>query len=113
MFLSWKGFRNGHTEDIWRTHKKAFEIAAYIHPHWNKLKDGAKRLHARNIHQVLGHDLKSPSKFLICWTQNGEPIGGTRTSIILAREIKIPVYNLGSWDFQEITPEQLVVRITV
>jgi hypothetical protein len=111
IYVPWKGFRGGQTGDIHKIHKRAFVIAAFIHPSWHKLQDGSKKLHARNIHQVLGRDLKTPSKFLICWTKNGELVGGTRTSIVLAREIEIPVYNLGLDKYDQITPTDLVYEI--
>jgi hypothetical protein len=36
----------------------AYEVAARFHPRWNALSYGAKTLHARNAHQVLGYDLR-------------------------------------------------------
>jgi hypothetical protein len=73
---------------------KACQMAKRIHPAWDRCDEYARALHARNCFQVLGRNLDSPSKFLICWTPNGAPIGGTRTAIMLARENEIPVYNL-------------------
>jgi len=46
--------------------------------------DYAKKLHGRNVKQVLGDDLKTPSDFLLCWTKEGKDVGGTRTAIVLA-----------------------------
>jgi hypothetical protein len=43
----------------------------------------------------LGGDLKTPSSFLVCWTPNGEDVGGTRTAIVLARKNNIEILNLG------------------
>jgi hypothetical protein len=75
---------------------KSLEIAKRIHPAWDKCKPYWQKLHARNCFMILGLDLKTPSQFVICWTPNGADVGGTRTGIVLARENKIPVYNLES-----------------
>jgi hypothetical protein len=92
IWVPWIGFNN--STSLLLPSPESFDIAATIHPAWNKLKDSHKKLHARNVHQVLGKDLKTPSKFLICYTEDGFPSGGTATAIRLAYEREIPVYNL-------------------
>lgn len=74
---------------------QAQEIAASVHPAWNRLSDVAIKLHTRNVFQVLGRDLNAPSKIVICWTPNGEIVGGTATAIKIAMKHGIPVWNLG------------------
>jgi hypothetical protein len=104
IFLPWKGF-NSNDSPLFTQSQEARDIAEKIHPKWTNLTEGMKKLHARNIHQVLGKDLNSPSLFLVCWTENGEEIGGTRTAIICAKENNIPVFNLAKdcakelWNF--------------
>ena len=73
---------------------QCMKLAADIHPAWGRLSFGAKKLHARNTLQVLGLDLKTPSRFVVCWTPFGEDTGGTRTAIVLARRHEIPIFNL-------------------
>jgi len=87
---------NGKKEIYFAKHanQKAIDLAATIHPAWNKCTDYVKKLHARNCFQVLGYNLNIPSKILICWTKDGKDIGGTRTAIVLARKNKIRVLNL-------------------
>lgn len=93
IYLPWKDF-NGNKSSLLFT-KEAFQLAATIHPVWENLKPGAKYLHARNAHQVLGQDLKSPSLFLVCWTENGDKKGGTATALTLAEQNNILIFNLG------------------
>lgn len=95
IFLPWKNFNNIESEYT-SASDKAFEIASKIHPAWSRCSQGAKKLHARNIHQVLGDDLTKPSEFVICYTKDGKDIGGTRTAIVLAKHMGIKVYNLGN-----------------
>jgi hypothetical protein len=49
----------------------AWELASIYHPIWEKLKQGAQKLHARNCHQVLGLGLNELVDVLICWTPDG------------------------------------------
>lgn len=93
IWLPYKGF-NESTSRFILNKGPAFEIASTIHPVWHHLGYGAKLLHARNCHQVLGADLRTPSKFLICWTKGGGQYGGTATAIKLAMRWQIPVFNL-------------------
>lgn len=102
IYLPWRGF-NGHSH----AHRdsparEAYVMAASVHPAWHRLQAGARALHARNCHQVLGDDLATPSRFLICWTQDGcereeertKDTGGTATAIVLACRHGVPVFNL-------------------
>jgi len=98
IYLPWQGF-NKRDGIVVGNKFKARDMAQAIHPYWESLTDGGKKLHTRNICQVLGRDLKTPSKFLICWTPDGKPSGGSRTAIVCAMEHDIPVYNLKNSKF--------------
>ena len=103
IFIAWNGFsgRKETEEGVYclkgEITQQAETIAAEVHPAWDRLSHGARGLHSRNCFQVLGSDLSSPSKFLVCWAQidkHGVPKGGTRTSWVLATQNNIPCYNL-------------------
>ncbi len=93
IYLPWHGFNNNDSM-LFMPSPEAHELAASVHSGWPFLTPAAKKLHARNCHQVLGADLKTPSRFVVCWTKGGMPVGGTATAIKLAIRNKIPVYNL-------------------
>lgn len=95
IWVPWLGFNDSTSTNL--PSPEAFEIASQIHPAWDKLKQGAKALHARNIHQLLGKDLQTPSEFVLCYTRNGDTIGGTATVIRLATQLKIPIFNFGKY----------------
>lgn len=78
--------------------KEAYEIAEKFHPYWHNLSQGARKLQARNSHQVLGLDLNTLSKFIICWTKNGKSSGGTGQAIRIARAYNIPVFDAGNYN---------------
>ena len=98
IYLPWKGFR-GHPSPLYHTLTGALDIAREIHLNWKACSLPVRKLHARNIHQVLGHDLNSPSECVVCWTPNGKAVGGTRTAIVCAEMHDILVFNLalGPW----------------
>ena len=100
IYLPWAGYENHHKythgglnilpSDIKLTDERIAEgMAESVHPAWEACKQGAKKMHTRNVFQVLGRTLDQPSKMLIAWTKldrNGNPKGGTATAIKLAVE---------------------------
>jgi len=93
IFLPWKNF-NKNDSSLFEISGGAIELAQKYHPAWGRLKQGAQKLMARNVYQVLGYDLKSPSDCIVCWTSDGEPSGGTGQAIRIATDFNIPVFNL-------------------
>ncbi len=84
---------------------EAQDRVSALHPAWDKLSAGAKALHTRNVFQVLGKDLCTPSEFLVCYApvdKYGIPKGGTRTSFILAKENGIPCFNFATENKEDI-----------
>lgn len=97
IFLPWKGFNRNESSLVARDLPgKAAVIAAAAHPNWRALRPAAKWMHTRNVAQVLGADLETPSEFVICWTPKGSGSGGTGQAIRVAQEYDIPVYDLGA-----------------
>ena len=94
IFIPWKSFGEG----IVPTETEfAHNLLKEVHPAYDRLSQGALKLHLRNVNQVLGADLNTPSKFLICWAKTdkqGSPIGGTRTAWKIAEKYGIPCFNL-------------------
>lgn len=89
IYLPWKGF-NGNKSAFIVQPGEAFEITEKYHPCFSKLTDGAKKLQARNSHQVLGLDLKSPADCIICYTSK---TGGTTQALRIAEDYQIPIFN--------------------
>ena len=97
IFIPWKNFNGVVGGIIPSTSEKSLGIIRKIHPVFDRLSEGAKKLHLRNINQVLGHNLDNPSSFLICWANvdnKGIPKGGTRNAWCLASLYEIPCFNL-------------------
>jgi len=93
IFLPWRGF-NGSTSKFYTAMEEAYEIASRIHPAWDRCQQAAKKLHARNCHQILGPHLNEPSGVVVCWTPDGNIVGGTTTAVMLAEEHGIKVLNM-------------------
>jgi len=98
IYLPWRSFAPGQHPRaellVTGDDPDARVIAASYHPAWDRCSRGARALHTRNVHQVLGRDLAQPSQFLICWTPGGHDLGGTATAIKIARANGVIVYNL-------------------
>jgi len=92
IFLPWPEF-NGNRSPYGRPSTQAMKMAQLYHPTWWGLKPGARLLHARNVHQILGPDLATPSEFVVCWAPDEEH-GGTSQAIRIARAHELPVVNL-------------------
>jgi len=105
IFLPWVKFE-GLTGTV-VSDPLAFTVASQLHPRWHSLSQGAQKLMARNTHQILGADLKSPVDFVLCWTPDGAETstsirtGGTGQAIRLANLHNIPVFNMHNPDALE------------
>lgn len=100
IFLPWRGF-GGRAAGAGRVVvadagvlAEAERLAREFHPAWHRCSDAARKLHTRNVFQVMGADLKSPSLFVVCWTPGGAGTGGTGQAIRLAAANDIPVFDL-------------------
>ena len=83
----------------------AEDIVKEVHPYWHNLKQGARKLHTRNVSQVLGQDLNTPSKFLLfCSDESDKGVvsGGTATAVNLARKWNIPCFNIRNHTAREL-----------
>lgn len=95
LFLPWKGY-NGWDYGNWSLNENHMHAAWLAHPNWDACKPSVRKLHARNAKIILGQRLASPSKFVVCYTKNGNAIGGTGVAITMADTHLIPVFNLGA-----------------
>ena len=103
IFVPWSGFNNLFGENIISLSDMPSSLiyraeweARQVHPAFDKLTQGAKKLHTRNIFQILGPTLEKPSAFVVCYApvQGSSVKGGTRTAVELAKVHGIPVYNV-------------------
>lgn len=75
---------------------ETYEIFRRFHPNYHRVKsEYSKALLCRNVYQVLGSDLHTPTKFIICWTEGGAFIGGTSLALRIGQFHSIPIFNLG------------------
>ena len=71
-------------------------IAREYHPAWHRCSPFARMLHTRNTAIILGHDLRTPVRAVICWTPEGAVTGGTGNGMRIALSRGIPVINLAT-----------------
>lgn len=104
IYLPWSGFEGRKSDPSgWVQYDPspsplAFPIAEQFHPAWDRCSQGARRLHARNVHQVLGQDVTNPvlSRFVLCWTPDGSGSGGTGQALRIAKHYGVPIIDAGS-----------------
>ncbi len=110
IWLPWRGY-NGHRGPDCRVLSAAeiaacIEIAAPLHPAWERCSPAVRKLHARNAAVLLGEALDRPVDAVVCWTAGGRTEGGTGMAIRIAEARGIPVLNLGA-----MTPRAVCERL--
>lgn len=102
IFLPFVGYNRDHNHEtinyiVNNEHIDECEkIIKKVHGAYEKLSDGAKQMHFRNVKQVLGDDLNTPTTILIACSdpRSGGVKGGTSTAWKIAKSKNIPCFNL-------------------
>ncbi len=106
LYLPWPGFQAGSWREepgvavVSEPAPAAYALAARHHPRWEELSELERHLRARDVHQVLGPDLATPARLVICWTPDGSHdgagprAGGTGQALRVAHAHGVPVLNL-------------------
>lgn len=102
IYLPWKGFRKNPSK-LFGTCKPARVMASKYHPNWANVSCAGRDFHARNVYQILGKNLQTPSSFVLCWTPNGAITGGTGQALRIAQDYEIPILNFATDDEQFIS----------
>ena len=100
MFIPWNRFGEASMSTKWDinlgSNEEAYVIASNLHPAWERCSQGAKKLHTRNVGQILGSNLNSPTDVVLYWCneKGGEPTGGTVTAVNLGKEHECITINM-------------------
>jgi hypothetical protein len=106
VYLPWNGFNGRYNSSKGcidatklKNHAQAMVIVEQTHPAWERCSRGVRALHTRNVYQVLGLDLVTPSKMLVCWAKPTSKTpyrvaGGTNTAVQLAMKHGAVVVNI-------------------
>jgi hypothetical protein len=113
LYLPWPGFEAAAREqdegeqvrELVRPAPEAYALAQRFYRgwdgrSWDALTESERALLARDGHQVLGADLRSPAERVVCWTPDGGLDGedprarGTGQALRIAAHHAIPVFNL-------------------
>lgn len=114
IYLPWKNFNNNNSS-LYVQPSEAYYIASQNHGNWRNLKEPVRKLMARNVMQILGMDLKTPSSFVLVWTPDGceshktrtKLTGGSGLAIAIASKNDIPVFNMKNFFWKECLTEFL------
>lgn len=66
---------------------------------WFEITPGARDLHTRNVFQVLGDDLQTPSEFVLYWAEpkgRNAVKGGTNTAFQVAKMFNVKRFNVSN-----------------
>ena len=100
IWLPWRGYNGLRGPDCRVLSPAALlscvEIAAPLHPAWDRCSPAVRKLHARNAALLLGEALDRSVDAVVCWSERGAVTGGTGMAIRIAEARGIPVLNLGS-----------------
>lgn len=98
IYIPWAGFNGAPKRDrrfiVPDFTIEAVSMASKFHPAWDCCSIGARKLHTRNLYQVLGEFLDRRATMVVCWTQHGLGTGGTGQAIRIAKANNIPVFDL-------------------
>lgn len=87
-----------------KANSKELKIAEELHPNWKALKEGGKKLMARNTNQVFGKNLDTPVDFVLFYAEEQKgirPKGGTGQAVEMARRKGIPTINMIDSDWKQ------------
>ena len=116
IWLPWRGYNGRRGPDCRVLSAAAMaacaEIAAPLHPTWERCSPAVRKLHARNA-AVLGLTLDRPVDACVCWTAEGRVEGGTGMAIRIAEARGIPVLNLGPMSPRAVCERLAAIRRAV
>lgn len=102
IHLPWRGFMDKESKFSF-TSENAKVLAGQLTPSFEGMKPGLQTILASDVKTILGKELRSPTLFLITWSEDGAETMQEKTSrtgnvglaIALACKLKIPIFNLG------------------
>ena len=114
IWLPWRGY-NRHRGPDCRVLSAAamaacIEIAAPLHPAWERCSPAVRKLQARNAAVLSGGNLDRPVDAVVCWSAGGRSEGGTGMAIRIAEARGIPVFNLGSMSPRAVCERLAAIR---
>ncbi len=117
VWLPWRGYNRLRGPDCRVLSQTAMlaclEVAAGLHPAWDRCSPAVRKLHARNAAVVTGGNLDRPVHAVVAWSAEGRAEGGTGMAIRIAEARGIPVFNLGSMSPRAVCERLLEVRRSV
>jgi hypothetical protein len=97
IYLPWRGF-NGNRSELFAIPDRAYGIMKNFNIAWDTLSESAKKLQARYVLTILGQDLRTPSRCVICYTKGGKQKGGTGRALQIAKKHNIPIFDMGRFE---------------
>lgn len=109
IYVPWNGFNKRFcgiyikepSDNQFATARK-FLVNNHILPWFDNMNMLSQLFHVRNYYQVVGFSGVRSRVCVYAANENrGEPVGGTRTAVMVSRHFGIPTFNLRDWDERE------------
>lgn len=108
IYLPWRGFAEKESKFTY-AHPAAKILAARYQSGFDGLKNFVQAFLIKNVRIVLGTETKSPSLFMIVWTEDGAEslseksvrTGNSGHAIAIASDLGIPIFNFGKPDAEQ------------
>lgn len=94
IWIPWFGFNGLKDAFLAKVTDESRLLAETYHPRWEALSDAAKLLMVRNAYVLMGKGMEHPADMVVCWTPQGQIVGGTGHLLRMAHAMEIPVFNL-------------------
>ena len=107
-YIAWKGFNERQSEFIppKNVHPEVVTIMKQYMPTFDNIKPGVHKIIARSVYAIIGKDLRSPARFIVCWSADGAENAANKTAktgfmglpIAFGSSLNVPVFNLKNPD---------------
>lgn len=92
VYIPWNGYGKEYTQEwdiLLGDDTTASKVAERMHPAWERCSGGVRKLYTRNVGQILGKDLDTPTDLVLYWCKemNRKPTGGTALAVNLGEEV--------------------------
>lgn len=117
-WVPWRGFAKGpnrslNSQYMFNTARN-FLITSGIIPWFDRMTPASQKFHARNYRQIIGEDELFISKacfYCAPINDDGEPMGGTRTAVLVAKHFGVPTFNLFTEEERELVRQTFMENI--
>ena len=107
LILPWKDFKvieETFDSKNYFSSPESMDLAKKVYPTWEKQKEYMLKIYSKNIRMIAGQNIRSPSRFVLCWSPDGIETSAARTNnsdgiefyLKVSEVYKLKAYNLAA-----------------